>query len=95
MEHKRESGGWSSSIQKYINASRNFRITAQIKKADGIQNNGFGVTFGKKDNDNQNHFLISGDGSFKLFSTKMVPELLSKIGQNRVILKPEMEYIIT
>lgn len=66
VDHKRESGGWSSTIYKKIDASRNFRITAQIKKQSGIQNNGYGVTFGKKDNDNQNHFMISGDGSYKI-----------------------------
>ncbi len=66
VDHKRQSGGWSSTIKKSINSSRNFRITAQIKKQSGIQNNGYGVTFGKKDNNNQNHFLVSGDGSFKI-----------------------------
>ena len=66
FEHKRATGGWSSTISKYINSTRDFRITAQIKKVSGIQNNGYGVTFGKKDNDNQNHFLISGDGSYKI-----------------------------
>ena len=70
IDHKRQDGGWSSTIKKYINSSRNFRITAQIKKYSGIQNNGYGVTFGKKDNDNQNHFLISGDGSYKIVQYK-------------------------
>ena len=70
FNHKRESGGWSSSIEKYINSSRNFRITAQIKKVAGIQNNGYGVTFGKKDNNNLNHFIISGDGSYKIIQYK-------------------------
>lgn len=66
VNHKRSTGGWSSTISKYINSSRNFRITAQIKKVNGILNNGYGVTFGKKNNDNQTHFLISGDGSYKI-----------------------------
>jgi len=70
LDHKRETGGWSSTIKKYINTSRNFRITAQIKKQSGIQNNGYGVTFGKKDNDNQNHFLVSGDGAYKIVQWK-------------------------
>jgi len=70
LDHKRESGGWSSTISKYINSSRKFRITAQIKKVSGIQNNGYGVTFGKKDNNNQNHFLVSGDGSYKIVQYK-------------------------
>lgn len=66
MNHRRSTGGWSSTISKYINSSRDFRISAQIKKTTGIQNNGFGITFGKKNNDNQNHFLITGDGSYKV-----------------------------
>ncbi|MFY7670123.1 hypothetical protein ACOSP6_03450 [Tenacibaculum sp. MEBiC06402] len=66
FNHRRQTGGWSSTIVKYINSSRNFRISAQIKKVSGIQNNGFGITFGKKNNDNQNHFLISADGSYKI-----------------------------
>lgn len=66
FSHRRNNGGWSSTISKYINTSRNFRISAQIKKTSGIQNNGYGITFGKKNNDNQNHFLISGDGSYKI-----------------------------
>ncbi len=70
IDHKRDKGGWSSTIKKYINSSHNFRITAQIKKNSGIQDNGFGVTFGKKDNDNQNHFLISGDGAYKIVQYK-------------------------
>ena len=66
LSHRRSAGGWSSTISKYVNTSRNFRITAQIKKVSGIQNNGYGITFGKKNNDNQNHFLVSGDGSYKI-----------------------------
>ena len=70
LDHKRASGGWSSTISKYINNSRNFRITAQIEKVTGIQNNGYGITFGKKDNSNLNHFIITGDGSYKIIQYK-------------------------
>jgi len=66
MSHRRDNGGWSSTIYKYVDNSRNFRITGQFKKLSGIQNNGFGITFGKKDNDNQNHFLISSNGQYKI-----------------------------
>ncbi|CAL2091268.1 hypothetical protein [Tenacibaculum sp. 190524A05c] len=66
IDHKRSTGGWSSTIKRYINSSRNFRITAQIKKVSGIDNNGFGIVFGKKDNNNMNLFVISGSGSFKI-----------------------------
>lgn len=66
IDHKRDTRGWATTINKYINPNRNFRITAQIKKTSGILNNGYGVTFGRKDGSNQNNFLISGDGSYKI-----------------------------
>lgn len=64
FEHKRNNYGWNSTIEKYFDTNRNFSITAQIKKVSGITNNGYGIIFGRKDNDNQNQFFISGDGSF-------------------------------
>lgn len=68
FDHKRDSKGWVSTINKYIDTSRDFRIAASIKKVSGIQNNGYGLIFGRKDNDNENHFMISGDGSFKIMN---------------------------
>lgn len=64
IAHKRDNGGWSATINKYFNTSRNFRISAQIKKIDGVQNNGYGIIFGRKDSDNQNQFFISANGSY-------------------------------
>ena len=48
FEHKRTSGGWNTSIEKYINTSKDFSITAQIKKVSGVNNNGYGIIFGRK-----------------------------------------------
>ncbi|WP_298883835.1 caspase family protein [uncultured Polaribacter sp.] len=64
FDHKRASGGWSSTLVNKINTSRNFKISAQIKKLAGIQNNGFGLIFGREDSKNQNMFFISGNGSY-------------------------------
>lgn len=64
FEHKIKEGGYTSTINKYINTSRNFTITAQIKKVSGVDNNGFGLVFGRKDSDNQNQFFITSNGSF-------------------------------
>ena len=70
FDHKRETGGWSSTIVKPIDKSRNFSITGQFKKISGIQNNGFGLLFGQKNNENRNRFFISADGSFVISKTK-------------------------
>jgi hypothetical protein len=78
MDHKRESGGWSATINRSIDKSRNFRITGQIKKVSGTQNNGFGLVFGKENNSNQNMFLISGSGSYKIMKFEEGTEKLIK-----------------
>ena len=70
IDHKRDKGGWSSTIPKYIDKTRRYRITGQFKKVSGINNNGYGLVFGRKDNDNQNQFFISGDGSFIIKKTE-------------------------
>ena len=64
INHKRSSGGWAPTIYKYVNSSRDFSIEAQFKKISGVQNNGFGLVFGRKDNDNENKFFISAGGSY-------------------------------
>ena len=64
INHKRTSGGWAPTIYKYLNSSRDFRIEAQFKKISGVQNNGFGLVFGRKDNDNENKFFITANGSY-------------------------------
>jgi len=66
FDHKRSSGGWSSTINKKYDASKNFRVSAQFKKQSGIQNNGYGLVLGRNDGDNQNQFYISGKGSFSI-----------------------------
>ena len=69
IERKISSGGYAPTISKYIDTKRDFSITAQIKKVSGVNNNGFGIVFGRKDTDNQNQFFISSDGSYIINKT--------------------------
>ena len=62
--HKREDYGWTSSKSVKIDQSKDFEIEADITKVDGIQNNGYGIIWGRKDSDNEFEFFISGDGSY-------------------------------
>ncbi|MCF6213735.1 MAG: caspase family protein [Flavobacteriaceae bacterium] len=64
FKHKRDKLGWTSSKTIKINESKDFEIEADIKKVAGIQNNGFGIIWGRKDSDNEFQFFISGDGSY-------------------------------
>jgi len=63
INHKKSSGGWAPTISKYVDTSRDFRITGRFKKVKGV-NNGFGLAFGRKDSQNQNQFFISSNGSY-------------------------------
>ena len=69
FEHLRTTKGWSVHKTIIVEEDRNFKIEAGIKKISGIQNNGFGLVYGRQDNDNKNTFLISGNGYFKIKST--------------------------
>ncbi len=66
FEHKRTSGGWSSTKVVDIDDNKDFEIEAQFLKISGIKNNGFGFVFGRKDGNNQFVFTITADGSYSI-----------------------------
>lgn len=78
LEHKREKGGWNSTIKKKINTEKDFKITAQIKKVSGVSNFGYGLTFGRLDTNNQNEFFITSSGSFMVRSFENGKETIVK-----------------
>ena len=65
FEHKRTTDSWVTYKNIPISTQRDFVIEAQYKKVSGIQNNGYGLVFGREDNDNEFQFEISGDGHFR------------------------------
>lgn len=44
----------------------NFRISTSLSKLKGIDDNGFGLVWGSKDENNEMEFVISGNGQFKI-----------------------------
>ena len=66
FDHKRASGGWSSTLDLDIDIKKDFKIEATIQKISGIQNNGYGLSFGRSDSDNQKLFYVNGLGSYKV-----------------------------
>jgi hypothetical protein len=66
FEHKKTSGGWSSSKVVAIDDSKDFEIESKILKISGIKNNGYGFVFGRKDGDNQFVFTITANGSYAI-----------------------------
>lgn len=66
FEHKRASGGWSSTLLTKIDQTKNFEISTEIKKVSGVTSYGYGLIWGRKDSKNQFNFFISADGSYKI-----------------------------
>ena len=66
FEHKRTSGGWSSTKVIEIDENKDFEIESQFLKVSGIKNNGFGFVFGRKDGNNQFVFTITANGSYSI-----------------------------
>jgi len=70
FEHKNTSGGWSSTLKSNIDQTKNFEISAEIKKVTGVSNYGYGLTWGRRDSNNQFIYLISADGNYKIKKMK-------------------------
>jgi len=69
FDHKRDDGGWNTTYEKRIDTNRDFYIEGSFLKMIGVQDRGYGLIFGRKDNDNQNEFFISGNGMFYIQQT--------------------------
>lgn len=66
FEHKKETGGWTSTTDFPFDATRDFRIETKILKVDGVIDYGYGIIWGRKDGDDQNRFFIASNGLFSI-----------------------------
>lgn len=67
FDHKRTFNGWSSSKEVKIDTNRDFYIVASFKKLSGILDNGYGLTFGRLDNNKEFNYVVSGNGSYGIW----------------------------
>lgn len=58
--------GFTTTKTLTINTARDFKIEAKLQKISGIQKNGYGLTFARKDVKNQNQFIITPNGYFAI-----------------------------
>ena len=65
IEGKLEGRAITSTIFIDTNIS-NFKISAEFVKLKGIDNNGYGLVWGGRDENNEFEFIISGNGQFKI-----------------------------
>jgi hypothetical protein len=66
LNNKTEGSALTSCIDNPNLQSENFCITANFSKIKGIDNNGFGLTWGGSDVNNEFEFVISANGFFKI-----------------------------
>ena len=63
---KKEATAITSTIEVPHLQFSDYRITASLSKLKGIDDNGFGLVWGAKDENNELEFVISGNGQFKV-----------------------------
>jgi hypothetical protein len=63
---KKESTAITSTIEVPHLQYSDYRISATLSKLKGIDDNGFGLVWGGKDENNELEFVISGNGQFKV-----------------------------
>ena len=57
-------------LNKYIDQTKDFQIEATMKFISGEDNNGNGISWGRKDGDNRYMFQFTGKGSFSITKKK-------------------------
>lgn len=66
FEYKKNKGWTSTKVIDDLDTSRDFKIEASIQKISGIQNNGYGLVFGRLNKGNQYQFIVTGSGSYAI-----------------------------
>lgn len=67
LQHKRSIKSLSVKKHVPINESKDYMIITEIIKYDMYKDPGFGIVWGRKNEDNEYNFIISSKGSFKIF----------------------------
>ncbi len=66
FEHFKKDGAFGTWRNLTIETYADFTIETAITKVGGVQNYGYGLIYGKKDWDNYNRFVLSGNGMFSI-----------------------------
>lgn len=66
IEHKRIKGEWDCLTSFFLDQSREFTIEAKMRQIRGVRNHGYGISWGGKDADNINQFVVSSDGHVRI-----------------------------
>ncbi|MEN9443564.1 MAG: hypothetical protein RIS47_454 [Bacteroidota bacterium] len=67
LQHLRTQKALSVKKHVPIDESRDYMIIAELEKFDLNGDPGYGILWGRDDEDNEYNFLISGKGNFKIF----------------------------
>jgi len=66
LEHKRRNGAWANTVEVNLDQNSDFIIDSKVTKIYGVNNYGYGITWGGKDSKNNYIFLVSGNGFFQI-----------------------------
>ncbi len=65
IAHKRDSDSWLLWNEIPLDQTRDFAISATIRKVSGVNDHGYGLIWGLQDAGNLYQFLVAGDGFYK------------------------------
>ena len=65
FEHKRDAESWLLWNEIPLDSTRDFAISATIRKLSGVNDHGYGLIWGANDTDSRYQFLVAGDGFYK------------------------------
>lgn len=66
IDYKSKESSYNLYNTAYLDQSKDYVIESNIYKVDGVQDYGFGITFGYKDPSNKYDFVISSNGMYSL-----------------------------
>ena len=66
----KSTGWWFASKPVAINQNEDFKIECTVKKVEGVDNFGYGLYFGGKNEKNHYYFAITGEGRFTVSKTQ-------------------------
>lgn len=66
FEHKRTEGSWWNTNKIQLDESKDFMIETSIQRVSGAEGYGYGLVWGRRDNNNQFEFALSSNGYYRI-----------------------------
>jgi tetratricopeptide (TPR) repeat protein len=84
IRYKKETGSVSSTKKVVVDQSREFTIECNTRWMSGIDNNGYGIEWGRLNGDNRIYFIISANGQYSPIVAWKESSAINRYGSNHL-----------